>query len=36
MPKKAPAPSDAARRDLVARLNEDLSREYQVIPGAAT
>ncbi len=31
MPKKAPAPSDAARRDLVARLNEDLSREYQAI-----
>lgn len=31
MPKQAPAPSDAARRDLIARLNEDLSREYQAI-----
>lgn len=31
MPKKAPAPSDTARRDLIARLNEDLSREYQAI-----
>ncbi len=31
MPKKAPAPSDAARHELIARLNEDLSREYQAI-----
>ena len=31
MPKKPPASTDAARRDLIARLNEDLSREYQAI-----
>lgn len=31
MPKKPRAPTDAARRDLIARLNEDLSREYQAI-----
>ena len=31
MPKKRPAATDAARHDLIARLNEDLSREYQAI-----
>lgn len=31
MPKKPPASTDAARHDLIARLNEDLSREYQAI-----
>ena len=31
MPKKTKGPSDAARRDLIDRLNEDLSREYQAI-----
>ena len=31
MPKKAKGPADAARRDLIDRLNEDLSREYQAI-----
>jgi bacterioferritin len=31
VPKKPPASTDAARRDLIARLNEDLSREYQAI-----
>ena len=31
MPKKPAAANDAARRDLIARLNEDLSREYQAI-----
>lgn len=31
MPKKAKGPVDAARRDLIDRLNEDLSREYQAI-----
>ena len=31
MPKKAKGPANAARRDLIDRLNEDLSREYQAI-----
>jgi bacterioferritin len=31
VPKKAKGPADAARRDLIDRLNEDLSREYQAI-----
>ena len=31
MAKKTRSPNDAARRDLIARLNEDLSREYQAI-----
>lgn len=31
MPKKRATPTDAARHDLIARLNEDLSREYQAI-----
>lgn len=31
MPKKRSTPTDAARHDLIARLNEDLSREYQAI-----
>lgn len=31
MPKKRQAATDAARHDLIARLNEDLSREYQAI-----
>jgi len=31
VPKKRPAATDAARHDLIARLNEDLSREYQAI-----
>jgi bacterioferritin len=31
VPKKTKGPSDAARRELIDRLNEDLSREYQAI-----
>jgi len=31
VPKKAKGPANAARRDLIDRLNEDLSREYQAI-----
>lgn len=31
MPKKRKGPTDAARRELIDRLNEDLSREYQAI-----